>query len=75
LILSEAIMALPTQKRTKSRKRIKQYHLRLKRPILSLCPKCKKPVRPHHLCLFCGTYANQEIIKPKIKEKKKKEKK
>lgn len=68
-------MALPTQKRSKSRKKIRQYQHRLKNISLSKCPKCKKPVRPHHVCQFCGTYINKEIIKPKEDKKKKKEKK
>ena len=74
-------MALPTQKRSKTRKKIKQYHYRLKKKDLSVCPKCKKPTLPHHTCLFCGTYINKEIVKLKVdkkskkKEKEKKEKK
>jgi len=66
-------MALPTQKRSKARKKTRQYQYRLKKPNLSICPKCKKPVRPHHVCPFCGTYMGREVIE--IKSKKKKEKK
>lgn len=65
-------MALPTQKRSKSRQRVKQYRTRIKKPVLCQCPKCKKPIQPHHLCLFCGTYKNKEIIKPKLEKKTKK---
>jgi len=64
-------MALPTQKTSKSRKKVKQYKNRLKKKILSICPKCKKPVLSHHACRFCGTYMNREIISPK-KDKKEK---
>lgn len=73
-------MALPTQKRSKSRKRVKQYKERLKKQVLSVCSKCKKPVLSHHVCHFCGTYMNKEVINPKkdkkekMKEKEKKEK-
>lgn len=65
-------MALPTQKRSKSRKKIKQYSFRLKSLNLSNCPKCKKPIRSHHVCLFCGTYNSKEIIKSKTEKDKKK---
>lgn len=65
-------MALPTQKRSKTRKRIKQYKNRLKKKVLSVCPQCKKPVLPHHICLSCGKYSNREIIQPRAEEKKKK---
>ncbi len=56
-------MALPTKKRSKTIKRIKQYKNRLKKKNLGVCPKCKKPVLSHHVCRFCGTYLNREIIK------------
>jgi len=71
-------MAIPTQKRTKSSKRRRSVCFLLKKIKLAICPKCKKPVLPHHACSFCGTYADKEIlkIKPKKKIKKKvKEKK
>ena len=75
-------MALPTQKRSKSRQKRRQYQYRLKKIYLSVCPKCKKPKQSHKICPFCGTYMDKEIIKPegergknrkkeKIKETKK----
>ena len=67
-------MALPTQKRSKTRQKIKQYQYRLKKLNLSICPKCKKPMQPHHVCPFCGTYINREIIAPKLGKKKKEKK-
>lgn len=65
-------MANPTQKHTKSRKRIRRGAISLKKITLSKCPKCKKPVRPHTVCSFCGTYRNREIIKIKLSKKEKK---
>lgn len=67
-------MSVPKQKRPKSSKRKKQYHLRLKPLSLSSCPKCKKTTLPHRACHFCGTYNNKEIIKPKTKKERKKKK-
>ena len=32
-------------------------HLRL-----NLCPKCKKPVLSHTVCLNCGFYKGKEVI-------------
>ena len=64
-------MALPTQKRAKSRKKRRQYQYRLSKINLSKCPKCGKPVLPHRACSFCGFYADKEVIKPKIKSKEK----
>jgi len=65
-------MGLPAKQRPKSRKRRVQYHYRLKKINLRSCSKCKKPVLPHHLCSFCGTYANRQILNLETKEKKKK---
>ncbi len=63
-------MALPNQKRAKSRKRVRQYRLRLTKKQLGKCPKCGRAVMPHHICSFCGYYKNQEVIAPKVKNHK-----
>jgi large subunit ribosomal protein L32 len=63
-------MALPNQKRAKSRKRVKQYHLRMKKIRLNKCPKCSKAVQAHHACSFCGYYANRQVITPHDKKHK-----
>ncbi|MCD6442224.1 50S ribosomal protein L32 [bacterium] len=68
-------MALPTQKRSKSRQKRKQYQYRLKKIYLSICPKCQKPKLSHQVCLFCGTYMGKEIAQIKIDKKRKKDKK
>lgn len=31
-------------------------------------PECRQPVRPHHVCLSCGTYDGVKVLT--IKEKK-----
>lgn len=53
-------------------------HKYIKRVVLSVCPKCKKPVLSHTACGNCGYYKSMEIIdvlsKLTKKEKKKKEK-
>lgn len=66
-------MALPTQKRAKSRKRVKQYKNRMKNKFLSVCPQCKNPVLSHHACPACGKYSDQEVFQPRSDKKKKKE--
>jgi large subunit ribosomal protein L32 len=37
-------------------------HLYIKQATLTVCPRCKKPVRPHTVCLNCGYYKGEEII-------------
>ncbi|OQX71600.1 50S ribosomal protein L32 [Candidatus Parcubacteria bacterium 4484_255] len=68
-------MALPTQKRSKSRQKRKQYQYRLKKIYLSICPKCQKPKLSHQVCHFCGTYMEKEIIKSEAGKRKNKDKK
>ncbi len=71
-------MAVPKQKHTKSRRNKRRMHLYLEEPSLSVCPKCKKPVRPHTACQNCGYYKGAEVIdvmkKLTRKERKQKEK-
>ncbi len=53
-------------------------HRFLERPLLAVCPKCGKEVRPHTVCWNCGYYKGYEVInvlaKLDKKEKKKREK-
>jgi len=71
-------MAVPKQRHTKSRRNKRRLHIFIKPPTLSYCPKCKKTIRPHTVCLNCGYYKKKEIIdvlgKLTKKEKKKREK-
>ena len=59
----------PTQRHTKSRKRIRRSAIKLTKETVAVCPKCKKPIAPHTACSFCGTYKGQEA--KKIKKTKK----
>ena len=53
-------------------------HLFIKAPALAVCPKCGKPILPHHACKSCGYYKGEEVIdvlkKLTKKERKQKEK-
>lgn len=53
-------------------------HLFIKVPALALCPKCGKPILPHHACKACGFYKGEEVLdvlkKLTKKERKQKEK-
>ena len=71
-------MAVPKQKRSKSRQGQRRANIFLKSPTLSTCPKCGKPVLSHTVCFNCGYYKGIEVIdvlkKLTKKEKKEKEK-
>ncbi len=71
-------MAVPKQRKTKSRRNQRRMHIHLKLPTLHPCSKCGKPTRPHVVCLSCGYYKGRVVIdvlkKLTKKEKKQKEK-
>lgn len=69
-------MSTPTQKHTKSRKKIRRGVIKLKMKRLNVCPKCKNPVSPHRACENCGTYKGRTVFKVRVPKKfrKKKEK-
>lgn len=53
-------------------------HIFIKKPSLTVCPKCGKPVLAHVTCKNCGFYKGTEVIdimkKMTKKEKKTKQK-
>ncbi len=70
-------MAVPKQRKTKSRTNQRRMHIFLENPSLTSCPKCNKPAKPHTVCFNCGTYKGKAVIdvlsKLNKKEKKQKE--
>jgi large subunit ribosomal protein L32 len=54
--------ALPKRKTQQSRRNRRRSHLAIKAMQLVLCPQCKEAMRPHHICLNCGTYNGREVI-------------
>jgi large subunit ribosomal protein L32 len=67
-------MAVPKNNHTSSHRNRRRMHLFVKPTSLTDCPKCKKPTRPHTVCLNCGFYNKMEVINV-FKELTKKEKK
>ena len=55
-------MAVPKQGHTRAKVGKSRMHKYIKPVRLSLCPKCKKPVLSHTVCLNCGFYKGREII-------------
>lgn len=71
-------MAVPKQGHTRAKVGKSRMHKYIKPVHLNICPKCKKPVLSHTVCLNCGFYKGQEVINVLAsltkKEKKIKEK-
>lgn len=71
-------MAVPKQRKTKSRRNQRRMHLYISPAVLTLCQKCGKPVLPHTVCKSCGYYKGKEVLnvlgKLTKKERKAKEK-
>lgn len=55
-------MAVPKQGHTRAKVGKSRMHKYIKKVYLSLCPKCKKPVLSHTVCLNCGFYKGREVI-------------
>jgi len=64
-------MAVPKQKRSKSRRKRRQYQFRIKKTNLRECPECKTPIPSHQACPNCGKYKGKQVINKKEKESKK----
>ncbi|MCR4403992.1 MAG: 50S ribosomal protein L32 [Candidatus Acetothermia bacterium] len=63
-------MGVPKDRKSKSRVRKRQMHLKAEPVAASECPHCHEPKLPHRVCPECGYYKGMEIVKPKEKEKK-----
>jgi large subunit ribosomal protein L32 len=55
-------MGLPGHRRTRSHKKRRASHFALKKLHLVECPKCTSPMRQHHACTVCGTYAGRKVL-------------
>ncbi len=71
-------MAVPKQRKTKSKRDQRRMHIFLASPFLATCPKCGKATKQHTMCHNCGYYKGKEVVnvmkKLEKKERKAKEK-
>ncbi|HKL17159.1 MAG TPA: 50S ribosomal protein L32 [Patescibacteria group bacterium] len=63
-------MAVPKQKRSKSRRKRRKYQFRIKKANLRKCPECGKPIPSHQACPYCGKYKGDQVIKKQEDNKK-----
>lgn len=55
-------MAVPKQRKTKSRQGNRRSHLGLEKKHLTECSNCGKQIRPHRVCKYCGYYKGEQVI-------------
>jgi len=55
-------MAVPRHSHTRAKVGKSRMHKYIKSVHLNVCPKCKKPVLSHTVCLNCGYYKGTEVI-------------
>jgi len=55
-------MAVPKRRTSKSRKRKRRTHWKLKAPNLANCPECDELILSHRACPNCGYYKGEKVI-------------
>lgn len=55
-------MAVPFRKVSKTRGRKRRTHYVISENVTTKCKKCGADIRPHRVCLNCGTYKGKEVI-------------
>ncbi|MBN2018446.1 MAG: 50S ribosomal protein L32 [Candidatus Cloacimonetes bacterium] len=55
-------MAVPKQKRSKSKGRKRRTHYKAKAETLTKCSNCGETMRPHYACPHCGFYRGKKVI-------------
>ena len=66
-------MAVPKQRKTKSRRDQRRMHIYLKKQEIATCANCGEEKMPHRACANCGFYNGKSMIKPKKKDEEEKE--
>jgi len=52
----------------------RRSHLALKKQVLVACGHCKKMIKPHTVCSYCGYYKGREVVNVLAKTLKRQEK-
>jgi len=63
-------MSVPKQRHTKGRRNRRRANIKIFSKNLAACSQCKKMIKSHTACPFCGYYKGKKAIEIKIKKKK-----
>lgn len=55
-------MAVPKRKTSKSKSAKRRTHYKASAVSVVLCPTCKEPKLPHHVCPKCGSYKGKKVL-------------
>ncbi len=55
-------MSVPVRRQTHGKTRRRRAHHALSSATITSCPKCDKPVQPHHACENCGFYSKKQVV-------------
>jgi large subunit ribosomal protein L32 len=64
-------MSVPKQHHTKGRRDRGRARFKILKKNLIACSHCKKMIKTHEVCPYCGYYKGKEVIDPSKKSKKK----
>ena len=67
-------MGVPRHHMAKGKQLRRRSHLALKKQELIACGHCKKMIKPHAVCNYCGYYKGREVVNVLAKTLKKQEK-
>jgi large subunit ribosomal protein L32 len=68
-------MSVPKQRHTKGRRDRRRVRFAIDSKKLNACSHCKKMIKAHQMCPYCGYYKGKEVVDMAKKVKKKKPKK
>lgn len=55
-------MAVPKRRTSKTKKRMRRTHLKLKVRSTVNCPNCGEVIQPHRACTKCGFYKGKNVL-------------
>lgn len=64
-------MSVPKQHHTKGRRDRRRVRFAIEAKNLIACSQCKKMIKPHEVCPYCGFFKGKEMIVVKKKAVKK----
>jgi len=63
-------MAVPARRTSKTTKRLRRTHYKLKARGVAVCSHCGALVHAHTVCKKCGYYDGKQVVQVKEKESK-----